>query len=149
MTVDYGNPDFLMYVLLWAVGGGVVAGFIWQSKGGSFGGGFLMGALLGIFGVIIAALAKPSPRVNTAGPPGQALRECPYCKTAIRRDASVCPHCQRESEAWTFHKGKWWVRRKDGWYWLNDQTGEWALVTNEEAEAQRQAATETPRSSGE
>ena len=26
-------------------------------------------------------------------------RECPYCKEQMRRDASVCPHCQRDSPA--------------------------------------------------
>lgn len=25
-------------------------------------------------------------------------RECPFCKEQIRKDANVCPHCQRESE---------------------------------------------------
>jgi hypothetical protein len=27
------------------------------------------------------------------------LRECPFCKRTMRKDASVCPSCQRESPA--------------------------------------------------
>ena len=30
--------------------------------------------------------------------PARNTRECPFCKSEIRADASVCPHCQRESE---------------------------------------------------
>lgn len=37
-------------------------------------------------------------------------RECPFCKTEIRPDASVCPHCQRESEPWTENDGYWWKK---------------------------------------
>ena len=28
----------------------------------------------------------------------QACRECPHCRDEMRRDASVCPHCERDSE---------------------------------------------------
>lgn len=37
-------------------------------------------------------------------------RECPFCKTEIHPDASVCPHCQRESEPWTENDGYWWKK---------------------------------------
>lgn len=52
-------------------------------------------------------------------------RECPFCKSAIRRDASVCPHCQRESEPWLLHDGRWWVKRDSGDYYLDEKTGAW------------------------
>src|SRR4051812_48513801 len=29
-----------------------------------------------------------------------AYRECPHCKELMRRDASVCPHCQQPSTPW-------------------------------------------------
>jgi hypothetical protein len=52
-------------------------------------------------------------------------RECPHCKEPMRRDASVCPHCQRDSEAWTYNDGAWWLNRDDTWLWLDESTGEW------------------------
>lgn len=45
-----------------------------------------------------------------------ATRECPSCKSQIRPDASVCPHCQRESEPWTKNDDVWWMK---------GETGEW------------------------
>lgn len=47
---------------------------------------------------------------------GTLTRECPSCKKRMRGDASVCPHCQRESTPWTLHDGVWWRR---------DETGRW------------------------
>jgi hypothetical protein len=58
-----------------------------------------------------------------------ATRECPHCKEAMRRDASVCPHCQRDSEPWKFHDGYWWLERGSTWFWLNEATGEWQPAT--------------------
>jgi hypothetical protein len=52
----------------------------------------------------------------------------------MRRDASVCPHCQRESEAWIYHDDRWWVGRPSGYYYLDDKTREWVLVRHEDAE---------------
>jgi hypothetical protein len=132
-----GSVGYIEVLLFWSVLGGVVSGFIWQSKGGSFGAGFLLGALLGIIGIILVAVMTPDKNQAQRVPLAVALRECPHCKTPIRRDASVCPQCQRESEAWTFHKDKWWVRRSEGWYWRDEQADKWNLVTNEEAEAQK------------
>lgn len=60
-----------------------------------------------------------------ADDPMQVTRECPHCKSQIRPDASVCPHCQRESEAWTLSEDRWW-RVIDGHnHWLDYTTGEW------------------------
>lgn len=46
-------------------------------------------------------------------------RECPFCKSQIRPDATVCPHCQRESEPWTLNDGHWWKK---------DESNEWEMV---------------------
>lgn len=51
--------------------------------------GFLYGLLLGWIGVIIVAVLPPVTNSVTHC-------ECPHCKERMRRDASVCPHCQRE-----------------------------------------------------
>jgi hypothetical protein len=56
----------------------------------------------------------------------QASRECPFCRQSIRRDASVCAHCRRESEPWVLHEGFWWTKGTDGnQYWLNERTMAW------------------------
>lgn len=55
--------------------------------------GIAYGLLLGWVGVIILALLPPV-RNAAAG-----YRPCPFCKEQIRRDATVCPFCQRDVEA--------------------------------------------------
>jgi hypothetical protein len=58
----------------------------------------------------------------------QLMRECPSCKEMMRRDASVCPHCRRESTPWIFHEGRWWVSDPSGkQYWLNEKNNDWVL----------------------
>jgi uncharacterized paraquat-inducible protein A len=44
----------------------------------------------------------------------QLHRECPHCKESMRCDASVCPHCRRESPAWRYSDGQWWPPPPDG-----------------------------------
>jgi hypothetical protein len=108
---------------------GVVCSVIWKNKGGNALSGFLVGLLLGIIGLIIVAVADPNKgRGSTSqGGIGQgAVRECPWCKEAMKRDASVCPHCQRESTAWTFHDGRWWTTDAQGeWVFLNELSRDW------------------------
>jgi len=109
------------------------------------------GALLGWLGVIAVALlpAKaPPPRLTLADLErkrgtlskrryeelrGELLadathRECPHCKESMRRDASVCPHCHRESTAWVQHDGYWWFQDGDEWKWYDELAGEWKDV---------------------
>lgn len=53
---------------------GVIAGFIWQSRGGEFSDGFWMGLFLSLIGIFIAALVKPlrpwQPHDGPMLPPG-------------------------------------------------------------------------------
>ena len=66
----------------------------------------------------------PAPRASASGL--TTVRECPHCREQMRRDASVCPHCQRDSQAWTQNEGYWWRPAEDGsWLYLNEVTGEW------------------------
>ena len=48
--------------------------------------GFVVGFLLGPFGILIALLSKGD------------RKSCLYCREWIHKDATVCPHCQREAE---------------------------------------------------
>ena len=66
----------------------------------------------------------------TASAQPVAYRECPHCKEAMRRDASVCPHCRHDSPAWRWHDGRWWVRAEgdERWRWLDERSGTWTLL---------------------
>ncbi len=48
----------------------------------------------------VIALAMAARSRQTPGPDldRHPMRECPYCRSNIRADATVCPYCQRESE---------------------------------------------------
>ena len=132
------NGAFFYVVLLclW----GAMCGYIWQNKGGSFIAGFLLGFFLFLIGLIIVLAARPHeapavyvnataaptrPAPGLASTPPNRLRECPHCKEPMRRDASVCPHCQRESEAWEFRDGRWWTSDEAGERWYSEASGDW------------------------
>ena len=112
---------FLLLGLLLAFLGGKV----WEAKGGGLGVGFLICFFLGLLGFAIVLLANPSSQVIAPSRGPRATRECPFCKEAMRRDASVCPHCRLESEPWTYKDGYWWVRRDDGFHYLDERTRSW------------------------
>jgi hypothetical protein len=71
---------FIVWILC-----GVVAAFIGAKKGVATA-GFIVGFLLGPFGILIALFSKGD------------RRSCLYCKEWIHKDATVCPHCQRAIE---------------------------------------------------
>jgi hypothetical protein len=81
------------------------------------------------------AAAAASPPALPSIPASQAAthRACPYCKEPMRRDANTCPHCRKESPAWTFHEGRWWFRHNDtgAWQWLDERTGAWTEMPSE------------------
>ncbi|HEX6206765.1 MAG TPA: hypothetical protein VF058_00240 [Actinomycetota bacterium] len=62
-------------------------------------------------------------------------RQCPHCLETMRRDAAVCPHCQRESDPWQLRDGHWWSTRDGRSYRYNEQNGEWVEASSS-AEAQ-------------
>jgi hypothetical protein len=65
----------------------------------------------------------PSP--GTVQPP-KAVRECPHCKEGMRRDASVCPHCRRDSDPWQYWEGRWWATDARGHHvWHDERLGTW------------------------
>lgn len=101
-----------------------VAANMWERKGGNKWSGAAMGLIIGWIGVLIAAIASPG---GTAKPSKQQMatsRECPHCKSLIRREATVCPHCQRESTPWILHEGRWWTKDSEGKdYYLDGVTG--------------------------
>ena len=113
--------------------------------------GAAYGLCLGWLGVIIVALLPPVPERSVAerlawlerrggqlrpayvaeeqarlhAELATATRECPFCKEEMRRDASVCRHCGRDSEAWIYEGGQWRARSGEAWFCLVEASGEW------------------------
>jgi hypothetical protein len=88
--------------------------------------------------VVALAMAVRSVPKSTPAPAATApapTRECPHCKEAMRRDASVCPHCHRESPAWTLHEGHWWSSVDGVWYRLDEQSNSWVRSKTNPTEA--------------
>ena len=80
-------------------------------------------------------------RPPVSPPPGPGVvRECPFCKEEIRRDASVCPHCRRESPAWDYRDGRWWTDSGDGEKWLDEPSRRWRDADEEPDESAGRAA---------
>lgn len=69
-------------LILW-LACGVIAAMIGARKGEALM-AFIAGAIFGPFGIIFALLSKGN-RMN-----------CPFCKELMHKEATVCPHCQRE-----------------------------------------------------
>jgi hypothetical protein len=55
-------------------------------------------------------------------------RDRPHCEKPMPREASVCPHCQRDSTPWTLHEGRWWVSLDGEWHWLDEENWGWHPV---------------------
>jgi hypothetical protein len=70
------------FVILWILCG-VVAAMIGAKKGVARA-EFYAGLFLGPIGILIAIFSKGD------------RKSCSYCKEWIHKDATVCPHCQRE-----------------------------------------------------
>jgi hypothetical protein len=82
---------------------GLLVGYIgmtlWKSKGGDPSGAFVLGAILGILGVIILAIARPGQRERSRAARSQGLIRCPSCAELIEPEARVCRHCGRDVAA--------------------------------------------------
>lgn len=77
---------FLNFVL------SIVAGAVAGSKGRSVAGYFLLSLLFSFIVAILVLVAIPA-KENQA-----IVRECPYCKEQIKREATICKHCGKEVE---------------------------------------------------
>src|SRR5674476_873099 len=68
--------------------------------------GALLGLVVGWIGVVIVLL-RGTADSDVRRSDTQAHRECPFCEEQMRCDASICPHCQKESPAWVYDAGEW------------------------------------------
>lgn len=61
--------SFIFWWLVWGVIFGTLAGLVTNSKGRGWGEGITLGAIFGIFGLIISFFFKPGPGTSGAPPP--------------------------------------------------------------------------------
>ena len=97
------TPSVHDLVVVISLMGALLSGYagmtIWARKGGKPGGGFLVGALLGVLGVFILAVAKPKQKEIDSAARSAGLVRCPHCAELIHYQAHVCRYCQREVAA--------------------------------------------------
>jgi hypothetical protein len=131
----------MIVVVAWILVPTGVGYYIGAEKGRE---GALWGFFLGWFGVLIVAILGPSPEKEKrlAEQQSSIYRECPHCKEQMRRDATVCPHCRIETDAWRLINGEWWRTQEDGFYVFDEATRGW---TNAGAAT---SPMETPHRSG-
>lgn len=54
----------------------------------------------------------------------QLARACPHCGGKMQADASICPHCHVQSDAWRFQHDRWWRTVDGDWHFL-DESDHW------------------------
>lgn len=57
-----------------------------------------IGIILGIRSFVKRAQRRRNARRMDKEMYKQNVKECPYCKMAIHRDATICPYCRREQK---------------------------------------------------
>ncbi|TCP80826.1 hypothetical protein C8J31_11467 [Rhizobium sp. PP-CC-2G-626] len=85
-----------MIILITWIICGIVTGIIASSKGRTGVGWFLIGSLLGIFGLILIACLpslRSSPQSTQALPEHRLTMTCPDCAETVLQAANVCKHC--------------------------------------------------------
>ncbi|MDP9317090.1 MAG: hypothetical protein M3R24_40595 [Chloroflexota bacterium] len=84
------------FVMLWLICG-FICMVIAQNKGTGACGGFIVGALLGPLGIILALVVKPNTQaVEYKQLASGEMKKCPFCAELIRADANVCRYCSRD-----------------------------------------------------
>ncbi len=76
---------------------GAISAGIMKGKGRSAGAGWALGLLIGVFGILVAALL-PADEANIKASKLQSgqFKKCPYCMEVIDSNARICPHCRSQ-----------------------------------------------------
>ena len=83
----------MAFVLIW-ICLGVVGAMISGNKGNSGCGGFILGALLGPIGLLMAFFSSDNEEAKQRK--SGNTKKCPYCAEYVKPDAIVCKHCGRQ-----------------------------------------------------
>lgn len=83
---------------------GIISAVVASNKGRNAFGWFLIGSILGIFGVIlIACMSSLKPQQvylgsesNNAGDYVRRVKFCPDCAEEVLAEARICKHCRHE-----------------------------------------------------
>jgi amino acid transporter len=70
-------------IIIWWFIFAIAATMIGAKKGLGFS-AFMLGLFLGPLGILIVLLSQGN------------RKNCPYCKELVNKDATRCPHCQKE-----------------------------------------------------
>jgi hypothetical protein len=78
---------------------GIATSMIFKNKGRDAFGGFLLGALLGPFGILFAFFWSSDERqIESRAITSGALRKCPDCAEMVRAEARKCRFCNADLE---------------------------------------------------